>query len=80
MAEITAIIRRPHVGNRGDYDFPVLWFDAEISEGSGALIVLNWDEAKEVLSKVYDVRNLEGMPCWVETDGRIIKFIRLWQK
>lgn len=77
MAEQVGIIKKVGIGCR-DIGSPVLWFDVYVSEGTGSLQVLSWDEAYEVLKSVEDVRDLEGKPCWVEVDGNLMKFKRLW--
>jgi hypothetical protein len=77
-----AIMREVGYGNR-DLGRPCLWFSTYIDESSAALQVLQGDEAEEVIreSGVYDVRDLEGKPCWVDTSehGRI-RFMRVWKK
>jgi|HubBroStandDraft_6_1064221.scaffolds.fasta_scaffold3031126_2 hypothetical protein len=76
-----AVIRNVHVGG-GDRGIPCLWFDTYISESSGALQVIDWETAGELLRKgnVYDVKELNGKPCWVEHDDNIIRFLELWTK
>lgn len=80
VSEVTAIMRNVRIGHY-DGDEPVLWFDAFVSEGTVALQVVAWPEAYNVLKQVYDVRDLEGKPCWVEVDQprHSIKFLRLWK-
>lgn len=78
MTEQMAIITQPRIGTR-DLGVPVLSFDVYISEGSAALQVLSWDDARELIASVQEVRDLEGHPCWVERDGNLIKFKRLWE-
>ena len=78
MAESTerlAIISEVGIGYR-DIDSPVLWF----SESSAALQVLSWDEAYEVLKGVREVRDLNGLACWVSCEGNRIKFLRMWSR
>lgn len=79
MTKQLGIMSRVHIGCR-DVGTPVLSFEVHISEGSGALQVLSWSEAFDVLKKVTDIRDLEGKPCWVETDGSYMKFLKVWDK
>ena len=79
MPKQMAVIRNVHVGG-GDRGTPCLWFDTYISEASAALQVLDWETARELVRKTYDVKELEGKPCWVEVDGNIIRFVELWSK
>jgi hypothetical protein len=81
--EMVGIIRNVGIGMR-DCHAPVLWFDVYISEHSAALQVFSWGEASRIIteSQVYDVKTLEGKPCWVSVEGtvgRIIKFVRMWK-
>ena len=72
MAEKTmAIMRGVGIGMR-DCNEPVLWFAAHTSEGVASLQIFDWAQAKELIKAygVHDVRNLEGKPCWIETEGR----------
>jgi hypothetical protein len=77
MSETLAIISRVGYGLR-DRSIPMLWFDTNMSEGSGALQVFFQPEADEVIKDhgVRDVQDLEGKPCWVEVDGRLVKYLR----
>ncbi len=77
MSEQLAIIKDIGIGCR-DTNWPVLWFTVYVSEVQAALTVLSWDDAYEVLKHVREVRDLEGKPCWVDVDGNMIKFLRLW--
>jgi len=80
MKETMAIIRNVHVGNR-DTGRPCLWFSVYISESDAALQVFINDRMLKMIrqSGVYDIKELEGAPCWVETDGEIIRFVRFWK-
>jgi hypothetical protein len=73
-----AVIRNVGIGSR-DVGSPVLWFNSYVTESSAALQVLSWDEAYEVLKSVYDVKELEGKPCWVDVEGGYIKFQEMWK-
>lgn len=79
MTEQMAVIRNVHIGG-GDRGIPCLWFDTYISESSAALQVIPWDQAFEILKSTYDVKELDGRPCYVEVDGNMIRFLRLWSK
>ena len=77
---VTAIIKEVGFGCR-DIGQPCLFFTTYINECSAALQVLHGDEAMKVIkaSGVYDVKKLEGKPCWVEVSGNAISFKRLWE-
>jgi hypothetical protein len=77
VSEQLAIIRKPELGCR-DTNAPVLSFEVYITEATAALQVLSWQDAHAVLSRVRDIRDLEGKPCWVKVDGNMIRFQRLW--
>lgn len=75
---VTGIIRNVGIGKR-DTDRPVLWFDVYISESSAALTVIDWATAHDIVGRVGEVRNLNGMPCWCDVSKPgIIRFVRLW--
>ena len=75
---VTGIIRNVGIGRR-DTNRAVLWFDVYISEASASLQLIPWDDAHDLLARVYDVKSLNGYPCWmdVSTPG-IARFVRLW--
>lgn len=56
-----------------------LWFDTYVTEGTAALQVLFNPEADKVIraSGVYNVRELEGKPCWVEDNQGMIHFLEV---
>lgn len=58
---------------------PCLFFDVYISDNTAALQVLTSTHAYQAIreSGVYDVRELEGKPCWVDVNGAFISFLRL---
>ena len=74
-----AIIKEVGFGNR-DVGEPVLFFTAMIDECEGALQVLFGKEATDLIKAygVYDVKNMEGKPIWVEKDGGMIKVVGAW--
>ena len=76
--EQLAIMKDVGYGLR-DIGRPCLFFAAYISEGLCSLQVLLGDAADKVIkdAKGYDVKSLEGKPCWVEVDGNITTFIRV---
>jgi len=80
MAEQIAIIKNVKIGV-GDRGRAWLSFDTYVSECAAALQVVEWDAAKQVIedADVGDVHDLNGKPCWVETDGTFIKFLRVWK-
>jgi hypothetical protein len=68
-----AIMSEVKIGMR-DCNVPVMWFSVHPEPGCGALQVLTWDEAYQLI-KDYDVRELSGLkgkPCWVDHDGNKI--------
>ena len=77
--EKLAIIKnvRCGVGDRG-----VAWlqFDTYTSEHLAAMQIIPWGKAKDVIEAygVSDVRDLNNMPVWVETDDSTILFKRAW--
>ncbi len=76
--EVMAIIKQVGYGNR-DTGRPCLWFVTHLNEASAALLVFFGKQANDIIqsSGVYDVKELEGKPCWVTRHGRTIKFERL---
>ncbi len=76
--EVMAIIKQVGYGNR-DVGRPCLWFTTYLTESSTALHVFFGKQADDIIqsSEVYDVRELEGKPCWVTRHGQTIKFERL---
>jgi hypothetical protein len=79
MSERLAIIRDVRVG-ASDYGQPGISFTTYITESSAASQFLDWEEAGKVMAKISDVKELNGWPCWVEVDGNLIKFLRIWDK
>ncbi len=79
--EEVGIIRDVGIGHR-DAHFPCLWFTVYTSEHLASLQILSWKEAEKLIKDtgVYDVRHLEGKPCYVETDGGMSRFLRVWKK
>jgi len=75
-----AIIRNVGIGTR-DVGRPCLWFDTYVEEGIGALQIIDWDRAAQILqaSGICDVRDLNGKPCWVDRDGNTMHFAELWK-
>jgi len=81
MEERMAIMRGVGFGCR-DTGRPCLFFTTYTSECNAALQILYGEEAMAVIkeSGVYDVKGLEGKPCWVETGGGITLFKKIWRK
>ena len=75
--EQLAIIEEAGVGRR-DTHSPVLWFNVS-GDGWGALQVfgLASQEALDILTEVYDVRDLDGRACVVTKENRTVRFVRL---
>jgi hypothetical protein len=78
VTEQLAIIRNVRIGFH-DYYGAALSFTTYVTESSAAAQTLGWEAAKPIVETVDDVRDLEGKPCWVEIDGQMIKFLRLWR-
>ena len=79
MVEQLAIIKNVGFGLR-DVGFPCIWFETNISKSIGALQVLSGD--KQIFgiireSDVYDIKDLNGMSCWVEVKNNLIKYLRM---
>jgi hypothetical protein len=79
MAEQVAIIRGIRAG-ANDRGQPGLTFQTYITESSAAQQFVSWADAADMARTVSDIRELEGRPCWVETDGSLIRFLRLWDE
>lgn len=78
MEKQLAIMKDVGYGLR-DTGRPCLFFSTYISEGGAALQVLFGKDANKVVTDtgVYDVKDLEGKPCWVKADGRTITFLEV---
>lgn len=78
-----AVVKGISFGCR-DIGRPCLWFSTYINESVAALQVLTGKEMLDAIAEsgVYDIKELEGKPCWVETDGKgwggLIKFVGFW--
>ena len=84
MAEQLAIMKDVSVGHR-DAPFVCMWFSVFVSESSAALTVLPLDDPKDtraidLLATVYELKNLEGRPVWVDVSGNVIQYLRPWRK
>jgi hypothetical protein len=79
VSEEPARIKEAAFGNR-DVGRPVLFFIAEFEGGACALQVLSTPQAIDVIQRsgVYSVDQLNGMFCWVESNGDSAVFSRLW--
>lgn len=73
-----AIIKSVGFGCR-DVGRPVLHFSTYISEAMAALQVFELEGAGEIIedSGVYDIKDLNGKPCWVEVRDNTINFIKV---
>ena len=71
-----AIMKDVGIGVR-DVGRPVMFFSTYISESVAALQILSLEQAYALLNQaqVYDVKDLEGKPCWVEEGNGMIKFL-----
>ena len=76
--EEMAIIKNVGLGCRGE-KYPMLWFTVCLADGSGALETFSMKDAEKIITDtgVYDVKNLEGMPCLVINDDNIIRFVKV---
>ena len=79
MAEQVAIVRNVKIG-MDDRAGPCLRFDTYTSESSAASQFITWEEAAKIVATVDDIRQLEGKPCWVDVEGNLIKFLRMWSR
>jgi len=77
--EQLGIIKRVGYGLR-DVGYPVLWFTIYTSEHCASLQVFRGEESDRVITEadVYDVKLLEGKPCWVIVDGGLMTFKRMF--
>lgn len=78
MSKQVAIIRDVRIGAH-DYYGAALSFTTYTSESTAASHSLTWEDAKALAATVDDVHQLDGKACWVEVDGQLIKFLRLWR-
>lgn len=78
MSKQLAIMKQVGYGCR-DTGRPCLFFSTHIDESSCALQVLFGKDANDVItsSGVYNVKDLEGQPCWVEVKGNVIRFLEI---
>ena len=78
MSEETWMIEEIGIGAR-DIGKPVLWFTVSDGMGFAALQVMRLDDERAValLSAVYEIHQLNGRMCRIETDGQITTFVRL---
>ena len=79
--EQLAIIKNVGFGNK-DVGHPVLFFNSMVAESTGALQIIDGKEALDFIESygVYDVKDLEGKPVWIERNGNIIKITRAWKE
>lgn len=77
MTETLAMIEAVGVGAR-DVGRPILWFSVS-GDGWGALQIFELadEQAVEIMSSVYDVRELNGRTCVVDKSGGLIEFRKL---
>ena len=80
--EQLAIMKGVGFGNR-DVGYPVLFFSTMISEGCGALQVMEGKKAMDFIKAygVYDVKDMEGKPVWVKRPdlSNRIEVVRAWR-
>ena len=77
--ETLAIIKEVGFGMRDGLK-PMLWFTTYLSENTAALQCFTDPNEYEAIIKdadVYDVRKLDGRPCWVVRDNGIMRFRRI---
>lgn len=72
-----AIIKNVTFGYNRDCGKVGLSFTVYLDEGSAAGQFISDNEALEVIKKfdVSDVNDLDGKPCWVESDNHYVKFL-----
>ncbi len=77
--EELGIVKNVKIGMR-DCENPVMWFDVETLSGMSFLI-FDLTQTGELIkqAQVYNIQGLEGRTCVVETEGRIMKWVR-WHK
>lgn len=75
--EQLAVILKPGYGCR-DVGRPVLFFLVEALDG-GSLQVFSGEKANEIITQagVYDVKDMEGMYCVIESSDGMQKFLRI---
>lgn len=80
MVKKLAIMKGVRFG-LNDRDQVALTFSTYEREGSAAGQNLNVDQTVEMIkaAKVRDIKDLEGKPCWIETDGQFMHYIRPWK-
>jgi len=78
LAKQLAIMKDVGYGLR-DTGRPCLFFTTYTGECSCALQVLFGKDADRVIkdARVYDIRDLEGNPCWVEKEGNLMRFLKV---
>ena len=79
MTEQLAIMKGVGYGMR-DAPVPCLWFETYINDSAAALqCITDPEQIKQVLrdGNVYDVKDLEGKPCFVNVSSGMIEFVRL---
>jgi hypothetical protein len=75
--EQLAVIRDARLGC-GDRGIPWLQFHTYISEGSGAMQIVFWEQAFDIMKKVHRDTDLNGKTCWVDISRPgLITFLRM---
>ena len=76
--EEMAIIKNVGLGCRGE-KYPMLWFTVCVVDGGAALQIFSMKDAEKIIADagVYDIKDLEGMPCSVINDDNIIRFVKV---
>jgi hypothetical protein len=74
-----ALIKNPEVKIEDHSMKLCLWFDASLSEGRSALLIVPLPELACPDIR-YDVSRLEGKVCWVVDEGNIVKFLGWWRE
>ena len=72
-----AIIKNVGFGCRDFRGNVGLWFDVYLNESLASLQCFFGNDAIKVIKDydVYDVKELEGKPCWIESEGNISKYV-----
>jgi len=77
MSEKIGIIKDVGFGCR-DVGYPILFFSVYVSESVAALQILHHPYYVDFIKEygVWDIKDLEGKPVWVEDDDHIMKVLR----
>lgn len=77
--EQLAVIRNAHLEVEDHCGEVCIFFDAYLTESVASLQVIRWNDAQRMLQRCRQVSDLNGKACWVETDGNISRFKRMFE-